>query len=120
MSRVFGESCPHKYNDNEDGAKDDGRHSEDEDECEDDDDLEDWREVPVDDSGPHGGVLAEGELEEEGGDPDDEQHQEVRDQEGAAAVLEVGDLTIFTATCFITEPCSNRVLTVLWLQKRSI
>ena len=65
--------------------------------------------MPVDDGRPHGGVLAEGQLQEEGGDADDQQHQEVRDQEGAAAVLEVRGLTIFTENCLFIGPCPSRV-----------
>ena len=51
-------------------------------------DLEDWGEVGVEHDGAKGGVLADAELEEEGGEVDDGEHEEVGDQEGATPVLE--------------------------------
>ena len=52
-------------------------------------DLEDWGEVGVEHDGAKGGVLADAELEEEGGEADDGEHEEVGDPEGATPVLEM-------------------------------
>ena len=49
--------------------------------------LEERGEVGVEGDRAHGGVLPEGDLHEEAGDADEEQHEGVGDEEGAAAVL---------------------------------
>jgi len=49
--------------------------------------LEHGGKVAVDDGRAHGGVLAQHQLQQEGRDPDHGQHEEVGDEEDAAAVL---------------------------------
>ena len=119
-----GHNESHCQDDDDDGDNDD---NEDDDEgneshCKShhaDDDLEDGGEVPVDDGRPHGGVLAESELEEESGDPDDEQHQEVRDQEGAASILEGRRWSLFIANCILIYKALSQAefMTAQFLQK---
>jgi len=55
--------------------------------------LEDRRDVLVHNRWSHGGVLPDQELEEEGGDADDGEHEEVGDEECSPSILiaEVGE-----------------------------